>query len=272
MRWVLLAIFTAAVSAQEAPVNPQMQQASDHYRAATAMCEAGRYEEAEPLFRLALAEHRALGARQESYVIAELHSLGLIARKRGDFSQSLELLNESLTMNRARGAARPTVSTLIEIANTYRAMDKPYDADPIVREAIEMSHHLDPPDPRLYATACNTYGALHLRLEDVGGASRWFQRALTAAREVPTDRWALESSVMANLATVEFAAGNGDQALALFRQSIAMQEEHLGPNHPKLAETLASYASVLRRLEHKEEAAEARRRATRIRNSLVPPR
>lgn len=253
-------------------MTPQMQKASDAYRAATAAYEAGRYADAEPMFRQALAEHRALGPTQHSYVMAELHNLGVIVRKRGDLPQSLDLLQESLAINRELKAARPSAFTLIELANTYRAMDKPFDADPLVREAIEISRALEPPDPRLYATACNTYGALHIRLQDADGAERWFERALEAARRVPDEHWDLESSVMANLATARFAGGHGDEALALFRDSIEMQEDHLGPNHPKLAETLASYSSVLRRMERKEEAAAARRRATQIRNSLVAPR
>ncbi|WP_321476251.1 tetratricopeptide repeat protein [uncultured Paludibaculum sp.] len=272
MRWAICILVTAAASAQESDVKSQLQKASDAYREATVLCDAGRYQEAEPLFQRALTFHRSHPEGNEGYVMAELHNLGVIARKRGDHQRSLDLLGESLAMNRRSNATRSTAITLTEMANTYRAMDKPYDADPLVREAITLAEQLDPPDPHTYATACNTYGALHIRLQDVEGASRWFRRALEAASRMPAKQPELEASVMANLATAEFASGNGAAALDLFRQSIAMQEQYLGPNHPKLAETLASYSSVLRRLRYKDEAAEANRRAVQIRNSLVPQR
>jgi tetratricopeptide (TPR) repeat protein len=272
MRWATCLLLTAAVSAQEPASKTLLQQASESYREATVLCESGRYLEAEPFFQRALAAHRTLAEGNESYIMAELHNLGVIARKRGDFEQSLELLNQSLAVSRKRNTARSAANTLIELANTYRAMDKPYDADTLIREAIAVSEQLSPPDPEVYAGACNTYGALHLRLQDPEGAIRWFQRALDAARKLPAARPELEAAVIANLATAQFASGNGEQALALFRESISMQEKYLGPAHPKLAETLASYSSVLRRLRHKDEAAEANRRAVQIRNSLVSPR
>lgn len=272
MRWATCLLLTAAVSAQEPPSKTLLQQASESYREATTLCEAGRYLEAEPFFQRALAAHRLLAEGNESYITAELHNLGVIARKRGDFEQSLDLLNQSLAVSRKRNAARSGANTLIELANTYRAMDKPYDADPLIREAITVSEQLSPPDHQVYAGACNTYGALHLRLQDPEGAIRWFQRALAAARRLPVIQPDLEAAVIANLATAQFASGNGEQALGLFRESISMQEKYLGPTHPKLAETLASYSSVLRRMRHKDEAAEANRRAVQIRNSLVAPK
>ncbi|MGJ5815586.1 tetratricopeptide repeat protein [Paludibaculum fermentans] len=272
MRWAICLLLTAAVSAQEPASKTLLQQAAEAYRTATSLCDEGRFLEAEPVFQRALAAHRLLAEGNESYIMAELHNLGVIARKRGDFQQSLDLLNQSLAINRRQNAHRASANTLIELANTYRAMDKPYDADPMVREAITLSEQLSPPDYQVYAGACNTYGALHMRLQDIEGATRWFQRALDAARKLPSIQPDLEASVMANLATAEFASGHSDQALELFRQSIAMQEKYLGSSHPKLGETLASYSSVLRRLRMKDEAAEANRRAVHIRNSLVAPK
>ncbi|MGC4048673.1 MAG: tetratricopeptide repeat protein [Paludibaculum sp.] len=272
MRWAPFLLLTAAVSAQEPATKTLLQQAAEAYREATSLCDAGRYLEAEPYFQRALSSHRQLAEGNESYIMAELHNLGVIARKRSDFEQSIELLNQSLALSRKRNAARSGANTLIELANTYRAMNKPYDADPLIREAITMSEQLSPPDHQVYAGACNTYGALHLRLQDPEGAIRWFQRALDAARRLPAIQPDLEAAIIANLATAQFASGNGEQALGLYRESISMQEKYLGPSHPKLAETLASYSSVLRRMRHKDEAAEANRRAVQIRNSLVPPK
>ncbi|QOY85021.1 tetratricopeptide repeat protein [Paludibaculum fermentans] len=273
MHWATcLILLSAAVFAQEPAPKTLLQQASEAYRDATSLCDAGRFLEAEPVFQRALAAHRLLAEGNQSYIMAELHNLGVIARKRGDFVQSLDLLNQSLAISRKQNAIRASANTLIELANTYRAMDKPYDADPLVREAITLSEQIVPPDYQVYATACNTYGALHIRLQDVEGATRWFQRALDAARKLPSTQPELEASVMANLATSEFAGGHNDQSLELFRQAIAMQEKYLGPSHPKLAETLTSYSSVLRRLRFKQEAAKANRRAVQIRNSLVAPK
>ena len=83
MRWATCLLLTAALSAQEPPFKTLLQQASEAYREATVLCDAGRYLEAEPFFQRALAAHQTLAEGNESYIMAELHNLGVIARKRG---------------------------------------------------------------------------------------------------------------------------------------------------------------------------------------------
>lgn len=270
MRWELCLFVLPALLAQEP--ESKTQQGSRLFREATTLIETGHYQEALPVAEQALAIHKEMRHAEDRFIMAGLQNLGLIARKLGNHEKSLAYLEESLQMARTVGLQRQIALSLIEVANTLRAMKRYLDADPLIREAIEVSRTLPESDHRIYATACNTYGALHISMQDNEGANRWFNRALLAMRRSQDSTPDVEATLLANLASTSYGMGRNDDAVTLFREAIAMIETKLGPQHPKLAETLSSYSFVLKQMKRQEEAADARRRADTIRNSFLPQR
>jgi tetratricopeptide (TPR) repeat protein len=270
MRWELCLFILPALLAQEPET--KVQQGSRLFRQATELIEIGHYQEAFPLAEQALAIHRELRSAEGRFIMAELQNLGLIARKLGNHEQSLAYLQESLQLARDSGVQHQIALCLIELSNTLRAMRRYLDADPLVREAIEIARALPDTDQRIYATACNTYGTLHLSLQDNEGANRWFNRALIAMRRAPDNNPEVESALLANLAATSYGLGHNEESLSLFREAIQLMETKLGAQHPKLADTLKSYAFVLKQMKRKDEANDARRRADTIQNSFLPRR
>jgi tetratricopeptide (TPR) repeat protein len=270
MRWELCLFVLPVLLAQEP--ESMVQRGSRLFRQATELIETGRYQEALPFAEQALAIHRDMRSAESRFIMAELQNLGLIARKLGNHEKSLAYLQESLQLAREAGLQHQIALCLIELSNTLRTMKRYLEADPLVREAIEIARTLPDTDQRIYATACNTYGALHLSLQDNEGANRWFNRALIAMRRSPDSTPDVEASLLANLAATSYGMGRNDEALALFREAIQLMETKLGAQHPKLAETLSSYAFVLKQMKRKDEANDASRRADTIRNSFLPQR
>ncbi len=236
MRWELCLFVLPVLLAQEPESKVQM--GSRLFREATDLIETGHYQEAFSVAERALSIHREMRIAEDRFIMAGLQNLGLIARKLGNLDKSLEYLQESLQLARQTGHQRQIALNLIEVSNTYRAMKRYLDADPHIREAIEISRALPESDLRTYATACNTYGALHISMQDNEGANRWFNRALIAMRRSPDSTPDVEASLLANLAATSYGMGRNDEALALFREAIELMETKLGAQHPKLAETL----------------------------------
>ena len=270
MRWELCLFFLPVLLAQEPETRTQM--GSRLFREATELIETGHYQQALPVAERALSIHKDMRNAEDRYIMAGLQNLGLIARKLGNHEQSLAYLQESLQLARDTGLQRQVALSLIEASNTLRVMKRNLEADPLIREAIDIARTLPDSDQRIYATACNTYGALHVSMQDNEGANRWFNRALTAMRRAPDSTPDVEASLLANLAATSYGMGRNDDALSLYREAIEMMETKLGPQHPKLAETLNSYAFVLKQMKRKDEAADARRRADIILNSFLPQR
>ena len=68
-----------------------------------------------------------------------------------------------------------------------------------------------------------------------------------------------------NLAALYQAQGKYAEAEPLFRQSLAIVEKALGPEHPNVATALDNYAKLLRKTNRNAEAAKLEARAQAIR-------
>jgi tetratricopeptide (TPR) repeat protein len=75
----------------------------------------------------------------------------------------------------------------------------------------------------------------------------------------------------ASLASLEFLAGDRSEAQRLLEQAIGSARQTLAPNHPTLADLLASDAIVLDALKRKREAKAALEEARRIRSMNQEP-
>ncbi len=68
-----------------------------------------------------------------------------------------------------------------------------------------------------------------------------------------------------NLAELYRQQGNYAEAAPLYRRSLAIMENALGPEHPNVATSLENYAALLREIGRADEAAEMEARAKAIR-------
>lgn len=72
-----------------------------------------------------------------------------------------------------------------------------------------------------------------------------------------------------NLALLYHAQGNYAEAEPLYKRSLAIVENALGPEHPNVATALENYSELLRETNRETEAAEMEARATAIRAKHV---
>jgi tetratricopeptide (TPR) repeat protein len=241
------------------------------YQEAARLYQSGDIDRADAIFREVLEDFRAGLPATADLFAATLHNLGVSARRHGDPRLSLQYLNESLAIRRQTVAPVNLASTLMELASTYRSLHRFYDAEAPIREAIAILEGQSMDTSAMRAPVYNTFGALHLDLQNPELALIWFERALKCARAADPPSPVSEASILTNMAVTHFALGSQDQSVARFREAIALEESRLGPRHPQLALTLNSFSSVLKRLKRKEEAAALSRRAGEITNSFTGP-
>jgi tetratricopeptide (TPR) repeat protein len=227
-------------------------------REAVTAYEQGKYAEAKAAYERTLAELRPSLAPNHPSISACIHNLGVLARHEKDYKTSLAFLDEALSL-RTGGHPGEYAASLVEKSSTLWAMKRPYDAEKPLREAIDILIANGEKDDRKLVAAINTLGALHLTLQDPGGAEKQFRRALEIQAAANRLDDVQTAQVQANLATALFAQDQREQGLALYRQALERQRTLLGSDHPALLSSLRSYAFLLDKSKQREEAREVKR-------------
>jgi tetratricopeptide (TPR) repeat protein len=224
----------------------------------------------ETFYRRLLAKQQSALPPDDPATAVVLHDLGVVLRIRGDSRAALKLFEQARDTFASSPRTRWRYArALVEIANCDWALKKPYDAEPLLRQAISIFSSLDPPDTVGTAVALNTLGSLYLELSDPEGGERQFYRALALAQSNPSVGATTEAVIRGNLAAAFFADGHARHALTLYQESVADLERDLGPASPTLGQMLLSYAEVLRKLHHKAEARQVQREAHSILASIT---
>jgi serine/threonine-protein kinase len=106
--------------------------------------------------------------------------------------------------------------------------------------------------------------------ESDADADAWGRLASAAAARVPGD-WEVQVELGRNEGFVDLRRKRAKAALADFEQVLALQQEHLGSEHPDVASTLNNLGIVLTQLERYEEAVARYDQSLRLHEKLEGP-
>ncbi|HEY9870685.1 MAG TPA: tetratricopeptide repeat protein, partial [Candidatus Obscuribacterales bacterium] len=264
----------------------------------------GRYAEAEPLYRRALAiAETALGPNDPS-LVATINNLADLYRAQGKYSQAEPLYKRALALAEKAAVGAPTppsreerplhaqdkpvselelATYLNDLADFYRAQRKYSEAEPLYWKALALSEKaLGRGHPTL-AVTLNNLGDLYRTQGRRAEAEPLYRRALLISKkamESPESgiQWALaidETAGVLDYASVardlvhlaDVYAGQGKQAEAeaVYKRVLALQEKVKGPQSQELAASLEKYARLLRAARRTAEAEKLETRAKTIR-------
>lgn len=226
--------------------------ANQLYKDALAAYDQGRYATAERLHEQALPLHKAVLPADHELVTTALHNLGVLARIRGDYDTATKRLNEALSLAPRDSVRR--ADTLNALASVYTARKRPFDAEPLVREAITILESAPQPDYLELADAFNSLGMLHLVLDDAEGAERQLRKAQQKAASLTDAPPEFHVTLSVNLATSIFRQNRIDEALSLYDEALRYGVELLGPEHPRTAMARDYYAEALKKSGRKKAA------------------
>ncbi|HET7202674.1 MAG TPA: toll/interleukin-1 receptor domain-containing protein [Steroidobacteraceae bacterium] len=199
--------------------HPALAQAIDSL--AFGLADSGRFDEAEPHARLALAMKRQLYGEDHPGTANTLNNLAFILESQQRYDDAEAAYRAALTINRKRlGESHPTVAlNLSNIAYVEYAKGESASAIRTLRESLEISRRgLGPEHPQVGGTAANLA------------------------------YWLIEE-------------GKHDEARLLVDEALAIRRKALGEKHPQFASTLTIEAYLLLSTGHFEEARQVAERA-----------
>jgi tetratricopeptide (TPR) repeat protein len=174
-------------------------------------------------------------------------NLALALLERGQYSRALPVLEQA----RATFERQPSSSLIalaavyIEISAAWSGERKTAHGEAYAQKALELISRQPKPDTLMLALAqvnlANVYLDEH-RLDDAG---RLLPSAIAVERETAPQARVLADGLR-SLAQLRSAQHSWSQAQDAYRESIALYEKVLGPDHPSLAPVLREYAAVLR--------------------------
>jgi len=146
---------------------------ADLYRA------QARYEEAEPLFRQAIALLERLGDAAHAHAARPLNSLALVYRAQGLYERAEPLCHRALAILEAlNGPEHPsTASALSNLLTVYLAQGRYCDAGPLFRRSVAIKERLLGPRHPDLAGSFSNYAAFLRKTSGDAEAAAWEARA-----------------------------------------------------------------------------------------------
>ena len=256
----------AATIERSFATQPQIEAAVKNTMGSTYL-RLGRYDEAEPLLRSALAIRR--GAEQAPDVAESLTNLGGLMLYRGDYKGAEALFREALALRRQQHVRHPDVAaSLNNLALSLNYQGEHGAAEPLYREALAMRRELLGQEHRAVAESLNNLAFLLHDKGDYEGAERMYREVLALDRKLVGNDHPDLATDLDNFASLLDDKGDGAAAEPLFREALAIRRKALGEKHPDVAKSLNNLASLLERRDDYEAAEPLYREAIAIRREL----
>ncbi len=224
---------------------------------------------AEAILKFNAAIKIAEDSGDDRLLATALGGLGASLVDEGEFARAQPVLRRGLALfeKTAGPDSLETGEAANNLAMVYRKNSELADAQQQLERALPlMQKFLDPHGKELEIAFNNMFIVLAEQKKwDL--SEPYLQQALAIAQALPDS---LErADVEENLALLESHRGQFGDAVKTMQHVIAIEEQTLGPENARLAQSLESYAAYLRKNSRKAEAEQAEQRARVIRRASV---
>ncbi len=235
-------------------------------RQACLLQEIARYEEAERLFRRALAIDEASYGKDHPTVAIRLNNLAELLQATNRLAEAEPLYRRALAIDEASyGNDHPDVAMdLNNLAQLLKATNRLAEAEPLMRRALaieEASHGNDHPN---LAALLNNLARLLQATNRLEEAEPLMRRALAIDEASYGNDHPRVATDLSNLAGLLQATNRLAEAEPLMCRALAIDEASYGNDHPTVAIRLNNLASLLQDTNRLAEAEPLMRRALAI--------
>ena len=236
----------------------------------------GRYTEAEPLVRGALAIKEKVMGLEHPEVTTYLNNLALLLLDQGKYAEAEPLLLRCLAIDeKALGMEHPDVATsLNNLALLLHNQGKYAEAEPLYRRSLAIREkRLSGEHPDIAQSLNNLAALLDVTqslnnlaalLDDKGKSTEaepLYRHALAILEKALRKGHPEIATYQNNLAVLLHKQGKSAEAEMLYRQVLATKEKTLGREHPEVASSLYNLALLLHKQGEYAEAEPLYRRA-----------
>jgi serine/threonine protein kinase/tetratricopeptide (TPR) repeat protein len=220
----------------------------------------GRYDQAEPILRAALAQFIGLYGANSRETVEASSVLGNVLGRKGNTAESEVLFRRNIEIERKlaeRGDldVRAMAYTLADYGGLLdQKADK--DAESYLREGLQYARQLTGKDRVIAAMLYNDLGDIAYRKGDLNEAERMGRAAIDEYRKLPEGQYVEMAATLSNLGAVLIREGQYGVADPFVREGLELRRKLLGNAHPDTAMSLFRLSDLLYR-EGDYEAAES---------------
>lgn len=214
---------------------------------ATALFEQGKYAEAEPLLRQALAIRQKRLDHQHPEVAEGLNNLAAVLDREGKYAEAESLYRQALAIKqqRLRSGDPDLIGGINNLAVALDHQGKYVEAELFFRRALAMSQKWLGPEHPVVATGLNNLAHIRSRQGKYAEAEPLYRQALAMQQKLLGPEHPDIALGLNNLALVLSWQGKYAEAEPLSRQALAMWEKVRGTEHPDIAQSLNDLAGML---------------------------
>ena len=194
----------------------------------------GRADEAEPLYRRALAASEQVLGAEHPQTLTSVNNLAALYQCQGRSGEAEPLLRRALAAReRVLGAEHPdTLTSVNNLADLYLTQGRSGEAEPLYRRALEARERVLGAEHPDTLGSVNNLGFLYESQGRSGEAEPLFRRALAARERVLGAEHPDTLGSVNNLAAVYDSQGRFGEAEPFYRRALAARERVLGAEHP----------------------------------------
>jgi CHAT domain-containing protein/Tfp pilus assembly protein PilF len=225
----------------------------------------GRYDDAEVLYKKALALQETLQPPDTEGILASLFNLGQVQQRREQFLDAELLLRRALVISETIFAAKDLrlAIALQNLATTLESQRKNKEAEALFRRAVEIRRSAQVGDHPELAGVLQGLGVNLYRQKKYSEAETTLKEAIKIRRKALTFQAWLGQN-LTDLAQIYILQHRYADAEALIVEALALYDRHLHANHPDVAEAYFSLAYVWEAEGKFQKALEISRKASAI--------
>jgi tetratricopeptide (TPR) repeat protein/CHAT domain-containing protein len=251
----------------------QVSDSDQFNRSATDLYKAGRYAEAEPLAKQALAlAEKSLGPEHPD-TAGVLHNLGLVYEGQGRYAAAEPVMKRALAIyEKVHGRNHPGTGNLLHsLANLYSRRGRYAEAEPHYKRALAIRESALGRDNPEIADNLNNLATLYRIRGLYAEAEGLLKRALAIQEAALGPNHQASANAFMSLATVYALQDRGAEAEPLFKRAMTVLEGALGQDHPYVAVALNNLAAHYHQQQRHAEAEPLYKRAHAINEKALGP-
>jgi tetratricopeptide (TPR) repeat protein len=235
-------------------------------RASAMLCDWGRFSEADPLARRALAIDEASFGPDHPEVATDLTNLAQLLRAANRLAEAEPMYRRALAINEASfGQNHPNVTRdLNNLASLLYATNRLSEAEQLYRHALAITETSFGRDHPNVAIRLNNLASLLQDTHRLSEAEQMYRHALAITKASFGRDHPNVASGLNNLALLLQDTNRLSEAEPLIRRALAISEASFGPDHPDVARDLNNLALLLQDSNRLAEAEPMYRRALAI--------
>jgi tetratricopeptide (TPR) repeat protein len=211
----------------------------------------GRFWEAEPLCREALAVFDQDAAAGPQHMAVALHNLALVQAGRGDYAEAERLSREALVRipQQARRGNLNTCVILSSLADLSCRNGRPDEAEPLARRAVtQFEQGLCGPEHPLLSRFLNVLAETLREQGNLNEAEAFCRRSQHLTEKAFGPDHPRLDGCLATLARIRIAQNRPADAEPLLQRCLSILDASVVADHPDLRTRREEYAAVLRQL------------------------